>query len=383
MKSRNAKEMLEKVSPPEMILSSTKANLRRKLLNSKHFNRKPLRQVFLKYALGIAPVLGIFLVVVISALMTGKMSAMERLESLESTYHSSFVKSSVHYIKALSSNSWNPDKSIILQQWRHQDDKLRIMLQNKSTGKIIGHLIAKGEQVYLRLDETSNAQIRVRKSGESNLPCESKAYNVMMLPAENIPGRNKQKKMASVIISEDTLDIFGFQAQDPAKIFTRLKASPTVTYAGTELEEKTSETGTHFQRKLEIFERRTSPELRAFLLEYDKTLENNVDKVLEKLRDPNANHPGDYLKEDGFKVEKIEVLETTKVDKDTGKISSITYRSYHQGQEVTRNALTFLREQFLPYDPGLFDENLFQLEKYDFEKNTEGSRCERSEPQSI
>jgi hypothetical protein len=367
--------MLEKVSPPGVILSSSKANLRRKLLNSKHFNRKPLRHVFLKYALGIAPVLGVFLVVVISILMTGKMSAMERLESLESTYHSSFVKSSVHYIKALSCNSWNPDKSIILQQWRHQEDKLRIMLQNKSTGKIIGHLIAKGDQVYLRLDETSNAQIKVRKSREKKLPgendtaekpCESKAYNVMMLPAENIPGRDKQKKIVSVIISEDTLDIFGFKAQDPAKIFTRLKSSPTVTYAGTEIEEKTSETGIHFQRRLEIFERRSSPELRAYLLEYDKNLEDDVEKVLEKLRDSNANDPGDYLKEDGFKLEKIEVLETTKVDKDTGKISSITYRSYHQGQEVTRNELTFLREQFLTYDPGLFDENLFQLEAYDF-----------------
>jgi hypothetical protein len=365
MKPVNVKEMLEKVTPPGIILSSSKANLRRKLLNSRHFNREPLRQVFLKYALGIAPVLGIFLVVVISTLMTGKMSAMERLESLESTYHSSFVRGSVHYIKALSSNSWNPDKSIILEQWRYEEDKLRIMLQNRDTGKIIGHLIAKGDQVYLRVDETSNAQIRVRKSGENNLPCESKAYNVMMLPADNIPGSDKQKKMACVIISEDTLDIFGFKAQDPTKIFTRLKSSPTVTYAGTETEEKTSETGTHFQRKLEVFERRTSPELRAFLLEYDKKLEKDVDKVLKKLRDSKASHLADYLKEDGFKIEKIEVLETTKVDKDTGKISSITYRSYHQGQLVTRNELTFLREQFLPYDPGLFDENLFQLEAYD------------------
>lgn len=373
MKPRNAKEMLEKVSPPEMILSSSKANLRRKLLNSKRFNRKPLRQVFLKYALGIAPVLGISLVVVISILMTGKMSAMERLESLESTYHSSFVSNSIHYIKALSCNSWNPDKSIILEQWRYQEDKLRIMLQNKSTGKIVGHLIAKGDQVYLRVDETSNAKINVRKSGENKLPCESKAYKVMMLPIENIPDRNKQKKMDSVIISEDTLDTFGFKAQDPAKIFTRLKSSPTVTYAGTEIEEKTTKTGTHFQRRLEIFERRTSPELRAFLLEYDKNLEDDVEKVLEKLRASNANDLGDYLKEDGFKVEKIEVLETTKVDKDTGKISSITYRSYHRGQEVTKNELTFLREQFLPYDPGLFDENLFQLKAYDFEKNTEGN----------
>jgi len=365
MKPRNGKEMLEKVSPPEMILSSSKANLRRELLNSKHFNREPLRQVFLKYALRIAPVLGIFLVVVISILLTGKMSAMERLESLESTYHSSFVRGSVHYIKALSSNSWNPDKSIILEQWRHEEDKLRIMLQNKDTGKIVGHLIAKGDQVYLRLDETSNAKISVRKSGENKSPCESKAYNVMMLPAENIPGRDIQKKMVCVIISEDTLDIFGFKAQDPAKIFTRLKSSPTVTYAGTEIEERTTETGTHFQRRLEIFERRTSPELRAFLLEYDKNLENDVDKVVKKLRDSNANHLGDYLKEDSFKVEKIEVLETTKVDRDTGKISLITYRSYHQGQLVTRNELTFLREQFLPYDPGIFDENLFQLEAYD------------------
>lgn len=365
MKPRNGKEMLEKVLPPEMILSSSKTNLRRKLLTGKHFNRKPLRQVFLKYAWGIAPVLGIFLVVVISILLTGKMSAMERLESLESTYNSSFVGGSVHYIEALSFNSRNPDKSLIFQQWRHGEDKLRIMLQNKDTGKIVGHLIAKGDQVYLRLDETSNAQIRVRKSGENMLPCESKAYNVMMLPVENIPGRDKQKKMVSVIISEDTLDTFGFKAQAPAKIFTRLKSSPTVTYAGSEIEERTSGTGTHFQRRLEIFERRTSPELRAFLMEYDKNLEDDVDKVLKKLRDSNANHPGDSLKEDGFKVEKIEVLETTKVYKDTGKISSITYRSYHQGQLVTRNELTFLREQFLPYDPGLFDENLFQLEAYD------------------
>jgi hypothetical protein len=138
-----------------------------------------------------------------------------------------------------------------------------------------------------------------------------------------------------------------------------------VTYAGTETEEKTSETGTHFQRKLEVFERRTSPELRAFLLEYDKNLEKDVDKVLNKLRDSKASRPEDYIKEDGFKVEKIEVRETTKVDKDTGKISSITYRSFHQGQLVTRNEMTFLRERFLPYDPGLFDENLFQLEAYD------------------
>jgi hypothetical protein len=373
MKPRNGKEMLGKVSPPGMILSSSKANLRRKLLTGKHFNRKPLRRVFLKYALGIAPVLGIFLVVVISILMTGKMSAMERLEYLESTYHSSFVSGSVHYIKALSSNSWNPHKSLILQQWRHEEDKLRIMLQNKDTGKIVGHLIAKGDRVYLRLDETSNAIIRVNKSWENKLPCESKAYNVMMLPAENIPGRDKQKKMVSVIISEDTLDIFGFAAQDPAKIFTRLKSSPSVTYAGTEIEEKTGETGTHYQKRLEIFERRTSPELRAFLLEYDKNLEDDVDKVLKKFRDSNANDLGDYLEEDGFKVEKIEVLETTKVDKDTGKISSITYRSYRQDQLVTRHELTFLREQFLPYDPGIFDENLFQLEAYDFEKITEGN----------
>jgi hypothetical protein len=306
--------------------------------------------------------------------MTGKMSAMERLESLESTYHNSFVSGSVHYIKALSSNTWNPDKSLILQQWRHGEDKLRIMLQNKDTGKIVGHLIAKGEQVYIRFDETSNAKIKVNKSRKNKLPCEndtakkpceSKAYRMMILPVENIPGRDKQKKMVNVIISKDTLDIFGFAAQDPAKIYTRLKSSPTVTYAGTEIEEKTTATGAPFQRRLEIFERRTSPELRAFLLEYDKNLEDDVDKALEKLRDSSAADLGNLLKEDGFKVEKIEVLETTKVEKDTGKISLITYRSYRQGQLVTMHELTFLREQFLPYDPGLFDENLFQLEAYD------------------
>jgi hypothetical protein len=382
MKPQNSKEMLEKVSPPEMILSSAKANLRRKLLNSKHFNRKPLRRVLLKYALGIAPALGIVLAAVISILTTGKMSALERLEYLETTYHRSFVSGSIHYIKVLSYNTWNPDKSLILQQWRYGDDKLRIMLQNRDTGKILGHLIAKGERVYLDLDETSNVKIKVNKSRENKLPCEnntakksyeSKAYSMMMLPVENIPGRDKQKKMVGIIISEDTLDILGFKTQDPAKIFTRLKSSPTMTYAGSEIEERTSRTGTPFQRRLEIFERRTSPEIRAFLLEYDKELEDEVDNVVEKLRDSNENDPGNLLKKDGFKVEKIKVVETTKVDKDTGKISLITYRTYRQGQLLTRHELRFLREQFLPYDPGLFDENLFQLKAYDFESITEGN----------
>ena len=375
MKPRNAKEMLEKVSPPGMILSAPKANLRRELLNSKHFNRVPLRQVFLKYAWGIAPVLGIFLVVVISILMTGKMSAMERLESLESIYHSSFVSGSVHYIKVLSTYPGNPDKSVIIQQWRHEEDKLRIMLQNKNTGKVLSHLIAKGGQFYLRIDDTSQAKIKVNKSQENQSPCESNAYSMMMLPVENIPGSDNQKKMASVIISKDTLDIFGFKAQDPAKIFTRLKSSPSVNYAGAEIDERTTEIGTPLQRRLEIFERRTSPEIRAFLLEYDKNLEDKVNRVLEKLRDPNANDLGNFLKEDGFKIEKIEVLETTKVDKDTGKISSITYRAYRRDQVLTRYELTFLREEFLPYDPGLFDENRYQLEAYDIEKSTKGTGC--------
>ncbi|MCP5047520.1 MAG: hypothetical protein GY940_10135 [bacterium] len=373
-------EMLENLSPPDAALPAAKAMLRRELLNSSHFKPKPPVRVFRKYALISVPVLGVFLLMVVLKFTQGEMSAMARLEYLESTYYKSFISDTVHYLKARFSETVKTEGHVVVEQWRYGADKVRILLKYQESQKIVGHLILKGKQAFLWLDEDSEAKILV--TGKQGEDCTEKddnteevtnnAYSTMVVPVENIPAGKPGIKQVVVIISKDSIDLFGFATSDPAKIFSRLKASPDLAYAGTD-----TLTDSRGKRRLEMFERKTSQDLRAFLVEYNEELEKDLEVLVEKLlkqriefhsqSGDNLNRDGTdaeiYADKGGFEIEKIDVVETTKVDKDTGMISSIIQQAYRRGKPMAKHELTFLKEQFLVYEPGIFDENRFQLKE--------------------
>jgi hypothetical protein len=366
MKNRNIHDLLDKVKPPDVTLPASKAKLRRELLTDRRFNPKPsrFRRMFLKYALRTSPVFGLLLVLIIFNLIPGEMSAEARLHDLESTYRGSFVKGNVHYIKARFESSREHDSMLLLRQWRYGKDMLRIMLQNENTLEFLSHLIIKGERIYLRNDKTSGAKINVDRSCDERLDREkspgqtsSHAYSVIVSPVEE---KNENgKKMVNVIISNDSFDIFGFASQAPGDIFSRLKSDPAVTYTGAE---------THEGVTLDLFERKTSPEIMSFLLEYKEDLDKEISRLVENIK-KQLSQPDGIEVRDGFKAEKIDVKETLKVHRHSGRIASLLRISSRRGKTIARHELMFLDEGFLPYNPALFDEIAFRLDEYEMNQN--------------
>jgi hypothetical protein len=364
MKPRNVEDLLKQVSPPDVALPTSKAKLRHELLQSDHFKRKPLRQRFFKYALRLAPVMGLFLLLILFKFMPDEMSAVERIEHLETAYRSGLVSDMVHYLKVQSSEVVDEKSKIILQQWRYGKDMLRILLQYENNDNIVGHMILKGERAFLWLDKTSEAKICISRQpdkeispGETKEKHVSRAYSSQVIPVKNQPTDDPNKKQVCAIISRDSFDIFGLAASDPTTILTRLKNSPTVIYSGTEK---------NGNRSLELFERRTSDEIRAFLIDYDKKLEKDAEAVLVTLvhQETLGSSQGYKVLAKGFRIETVDVREITKVDKATGMITSISYQAFRKGKMLAEHRLNFLKEQFVPYRRALFDEHLFRLEEY-------------------
>lgn len=370
--TRRIETLLEKMSPPDVELPEAKAQLRRKLLDLDRIKRKnpDFSRLLFKYALGGVPVLGILLVVIVFRFIPGEMSAMERLDDLESTYRNARVSGAVHYLKLQYTNNRHNEKEVVLHQWRHGTEKLRIMIQSSATGVTLGHLIMKGTRAFLWQDAASGATIAVGSQtcadnssavderGEKN----SSAYSTMAIPIKKLPGVVSGKKAVNLLISRDSLGIFGFTDQDPANVYLRLKSSANVIYNGTEI------SGDH--RELDIFQRRNSHGIHSYLLVYDKKREERLESVIQKIHcgeirfSPDS---GQIAREDGFRIEKIKVVETTRVDRQTGKITLISHRSYWREHMIAAHDLLFLNERFLEDDPTIFDEYLYRLDSHEIE----------------
>lgn len=371
MKNRNVEDLLKKISPPDVILPSAKEKLRRELLTSDQFKRRPTGfwQQMLGYAVKGVPVIVIVLVFILVQI-PGKISATERLEKLEATYKGSIVENSIHYIKTRFENTWKPGEILIFEQWRYGMESLRMLLTLEKTGDILSHLIYKKNKAFLYTDKKSEAKINVDAT-EDDTPTgangqvvkDSEAYSIICAPVKNQPGDDKNKKKLNATISHDSLDIFGFTAQEPGNIFARLKSSPSITYAGTEAD------------RLEVFERKTAPGIMSYIIEYEKGAEQELDALLQELRFGKIRFPEgsgtvfirDKTKKNGnhgFKIEKVEVKEITRVNKFSGKIHSISRQSFYRGQPVVTHELIFLEEFFIDYDPMVFDENVFGLESH-------------------
>lgn len=361
MNSRKVEDLLKKVSPPDVSLPSSKTKLRRDLLNHPRFNPKPswFRRMFPRMVLAGGPLVVLVLVVFIIKMIPDEMSAHARLQDLETTYRHSLVKDRVHYTKTRFESSQEKDSKLLLEQWRYKNDALRIMLQREKTGEYISHLIVKGERIFLYNDQEAGAKIRASQScvktpqeqeTKTTTPTKNQhAYSVSITPLADKNG----KKRANVIISRDAFDIFGFASQAPGDIFSRLQADPDVSYAGTE---------NHDGLVLEIFQRKSSPTIVSYLLEYKGDLDKEVKQLIQTMKEGEITSGREL---DGFKIQRIDVVETLKVYRHDGHIASLTRRSSENGKSIASHELQFLVDEFLTYSPALFDQFAFGL--HDFE----------------
>jgi hypothetical protein len=62
-----------------------------------------------------------------------------------------------------------------------------------------------------------------------------------------------------------------------------------------------------------------------------------------------------------LKLERMNVVETTKIESETGKIFRITYSLYKKDKLMDKYELTFLEDRFINYDPEIFNPNAFGL----------------------
>lgn len=363
MNSRKLEDLLKQVSPPDVSLPSSKAKLRRDLLNHPRYNPRPswFRRMFPRMAMAGAPLLVLALVFFVLKFIPDEMSAHTRLQELETTYRGSLAADMVHYIKARFYGTHQKDSILLLlEQWRYKEEALRILLRREKTGEHISHLIVKGERIFLYNDQNSGARIKASRTGVKSSEPASKpgeksqhAFSVAITPLKEKNG----KKRVNVIISRDSLDIFGFASQLPGDIFSRLQADPGVTYAGSKTDDGI---------KLDIFERKSSPTIASYILEYRENLDQEVRRLLKELEERELK-PGE--EPDGFKVERIDVVEILRVKRHNGRIASLTRRSFREGKTIASHELNFLDEEFLPYDPAYFDEFAFGLHYHETKKN--------------
>ncbi len=365
-------EMLKKVNPPEIFLELSKAKLRQELLDNKHFKKKPLRKrhYIFRYAFSTAAVIGIVMFFVLFKFLPREVSAKELINNLEAVYNSSFMADKIHYIKTLFKTKEEPFGSYLMETWKYQENMIRVMFKNETNDKIIGHVIYKENKKYkLQTGKKDfNYKIRIVKkdSGPGRICADEKtvkAHRIMVFPAKNSDKTAGKKKKVNILMIKDNFDIFGFCSQTPRNIFDKLKSDPYVEYIGSGID-----TNTH--RKMEILERKFSPDVKSFLLEYEDDVQTEIDWFIDKLRkkeiklcaDPDSKIPSEKPGHNrNLKLEKIDVVETTKIDKKTGEIFQIKYSLYKKDKLIDRYELSFLEDRFINYNPEIFNPNAFGL----------------------
>jgi hypothetical protein len=372
MKIEKSIEMLKKVKPPEIFLELSKAKLRQQLLDNKHFKKKPLRKrhYIFRYAFSTAAVIGIVMAFVLFKFLPREVSAKELINNLEAVYNNSFVADKIHYIKTLFKTKGEHFGSYLMETWKYQENMIRIMFKNETNDKIIGHVMYKENKKYElqtgKKDSNYKTRIVKKDLGPGRICADEKtikAYRIMVFPTKNSDKTTGKKKKVNILMIKDNFDVFGFCSQTPRNIFDKLKADPYVEYIGSEIDINT-------HKKVVILERKSSPDVKSFQLEYEDDIQTEMNWFIDKLRkkeiklrvDPDSKIPLEKSESNGnLKLERINVVETTKIEKETGKIFRITYSLYKKDKLMDKYELTFLEDRFVDYDPEIFNHRAFGL----------------------
>jgi hypothetical protein len=344
-------ELLNMVDVPRIQLREAKVNLRKELLERWNIKKTRVHRKTLMFKFawsGIAAILAIIIIFTFE-FMPQRMSAKELIANLESAYHHSFDIQKLHYMNIRLQTTERKKKIIFLEKWVYRDNQARFLFQGEGK-QILAHYIFVNNKKYGWQGMGDQVNVTFEKKLEKK---DSQNFRrIIVLP---LADASKGKKQASIIIVNDKLDIFGFCNQSPKDIFQDLKSTPGIKYVGKEIDRETGQT-------LEVLQRRSSSEVKSYILVYESDLSGQVKRFIEKLN--SSEIPLNKKSGQGrARVGEIKVVETTKINKKSGKIHQISYELFKDKQTIIHHELTFLAENFSEYNPDTFDVQKFGLKE--------------------
>ncbi len=361
MSTEKIKNILKNTKYPDFILKTAKEKLKKDLLSEAELVlSKDKKKTLFKYFLSTAASI-IFVLFLIFQIIPQQVSAKEIAHNLEKTYLNSLIKNSVYYIKKLFTVKGKENTTLLMESWRYNKNLLRLQFKDENDGKIISHLIATNKRTYELKETNSRLKLKIKidiceKDGEGSHKNITKNENIKVIikKLKNIKNEGKRSK---VLIIKESPDMIDYCKQIPNDIYDKLKSNKNVKYLGKKINEATG-------NQMDVFEKISYLDSTFFILEYEDDLNEKMEWFLNKIRDKkiklNSKNKSDNLPE-AVSNKKLKAIETTQIDKTTGKIIRMSYKLLDDSEIVHQYELDFIEYKFLKYDSSIFDPELYNL----------------------
>lgn len=371
MKERDVKKLFEKVQPPNFNLPKTAAQLRRELLNSPHFNRNaasPIVQPFqLRYIVGLLAIFAVLVIMIVINLTPHQISAKELIKDIGAVYDRTTPLGKVHHLRFVL-NILN-QKPFEEEKWVYEEgEKVRALQRDVESGKILGHSIFHGDQVYDMENSQFKIKYKIKKSEgvispEKNNPnVAGTNFNIIITPVKNKRTSDGQRIMQAYIMT-DVFDYNAFQRQSPIDVVNNLVKNPDVDYLGSDFNESLG-------KNLDVLEKRSQATSFSLKLEFPEKHLPQVGWFCEQLRtdefslfmeSPIFNFLQQQNISSDLDTKSVEVIETIKVFTDSKKIHQVNLTIREDGKETYRAEKTFLTDEYIDYSHTIFDPEKYDL----------------------
>ena len=362
MSKNKIENILTDIELPDFILPTSKERLREELLEKAelNFKKKMHKQKRIKYLSSIAATI-ILVLFLLLELPTQTISAKEIAQNLEKTYLNTYKKANIHYFKKLF-KSIKKNSSFIMESWKYNKDLIRVQFKNKNNGQLINHTIINKHKTYELINPASKLKLKIRHFNKGKHYNKDKNRSVQMKKIKIVINKLKEKnknKRAKVLIIKDSPDIINFSSQVPENIYSKLKSNPLVTYKGSKYDQSTG-------KEMEVFEKKTLLNYRSYIIEYENNLDEKINWFLRKLNEKQIklSDTGKGSDKDN-KNKTLIAIETTKINKISGRIISINYSLFNNSELIHQYELIFLEDKFIKYDKSIFNPDLYKLKSID------------------
>lgn len=364
MKDRELDNKLKSVDLPQVSLPGPKARLRRELMSSPHFEQRSARmRIFghVRYVLTAltAVIVGVFVVI---QFLPKRSSARALINTMETAYESSVVSDAVHYIRQ--TLTLPRGHNFDVEQWLYlEEGKIRVRLEDKTTGDVIAHSIITGGEAYNLNSTTGRAHSRIKHGDKPHDPahCHGRMLTVvfMRLNEEDEWG---DETVVRAFVMDGGFDRDQFVNKTPRAIVSDLAASPDITYVGASVEPQ-------INQKIEVLERRNAATL-PFTLEFQakhiekvKWFLNSV--ISEEISLEIDSRFVEFLEKNDLigevQMKPIESVEKIEIIAESSRIHRVTLTIFESGTEAYRAERVFIEDRYLPYSPETFDPVLHGL----------------------
>ena len=355
MKPDKLKKILTETEAPRIMLPSHQQELRRGLLNSRAFSRQSFSRAKAGYLLAGSALSILTVLFILPYFFAQPASAKSVIERLNASYESLSRHHAVQYLKTRIVNAGSMLPERIEEQWIAADyQEYRIRISNAQSGRVLAHAMFRDTSRYSMpdpaLDLDLDLEITTADSGLAPDTSFDNQLGVRIMMEHPISGTTP---VIRVLLTFGGFNHQEFVRSTPGNVAQRLRARSAIQHLGSEADPLTNRNITTLRQSL------NQPNY-MLRLRYDSQATNQIDTLLERIESTPGNLPAElekhaYFNEHLLSLDTLSAIEIIRVDDARDRIYQMIRILRSGNQIIEEVVLTYLEEQYLPYDADAFD----------------------------